>query len=88
MLGANRYIPKVHFIVYPILLYKSTLQILEFLIKILYYKIITRNSAELLQLRGCNGFDCGLKFGEAIREEQRYHSKLNINAEDNLAYAA
>ena len=37
---------------------------------------------------GCNGFDCGLKFGEAIREEQRYHSKLNINAEDNLAYAA
>lgn len=40
------------------------------------------------ELRGCNGFDCGLKFGEAIREEQRYHSKLNINAEDNLAYAA
>ena len=37
---------------------------------------------------GCNGFDCGLKFGEAIREEQRHHSKLNINAEDNLAYAA
>ena len=60
------------------------------ILDILYseFRVIVKQSAKLLQLRGCNGFDCGLKFGEAIREEQRHHSKLNINAEDNLAYAA
>ena len=62
------------------------IDILDILYSVL--RVMVKPLAELLQLRGCNGFDCGLKFGEAIREEQRYHSKLNINAEDNLAYAA
>ena len=34
------------------------------------------------------GFDRGLAAGEAIRRLMRQIANLNINAEDNLAYAA
>jgi len=37
--------------------------------------------------RGCTGFDRELEVGEAIRS-YALNANLNINAEDNLAYAA
>ena len=38
-------------------------------------------------IRGCTGFDREPEVGEAIRSHAS-NANLNINAEDNLAYAA
>ena len=40
------------------------------------------------KIRASQGFDRGLAAGEAIRRLMRQIANLNINAEDNLAYAA
>ena len=39
-------------------------------------------------IRGSNGFDRDDEAGEASRKKWRETSKLKLNAEDNLAYAA
>ena len=40
------------------------------------------------RIRGSNGFDRDDEAGEASRKKLRQISQLNLNAEDNLAYAA
>ena len=39
-------------------------------------------------LRASTGFDGGFEAGEASREAVRYTPNLNINANDDLAFAA
>ena len=40
------------------------------------------------RIRGSNGFDRDDEAGEASRKKLRQISQSNLNAEDNLAYAA
>ena len=41
-----------------------------------------------LNIRASKGFDGGTEAGEASRMVMRQMTDLNLNAEDNLAYAA
>ena len=47
------------------------------------------NTQKSVATRGCTGFDGGFEVVEAIRgPEPRKYRELNINADDNFAFAA